>query len=97
MGGLEASDPLDRGREQHPMAGLSGFDAKSGREMRFSCPGRSEQDHVLCAGEIVALGKVGDLVSLHSGLVVEGEVLERLPRREPSGLNPEGPAGGVAG
>ena len=56
--------------------------------MGLAGAGRAEQDDVLAAGEEVELAEVQDGVARDRGLEGEVELLERLARREPRGLDP---------
>jgi hypothetical protein len=55
--------------------------------VRLAGAGRAEQDDVLAAGEEVELAEVQDGVALEAGLEGEVELLDRLARWEPSGLD----------
>src|SRR3954453_20375397 len=59
-------------------------------------PGRAEQHDVLLSGEEVELAEVQHRVAADRGLEGEVEVLERLARREPGGLDPRLAAVAVA-
>src|SRR3954453_13022063 len=56
--------------------------------MGLAGAGRAEQDDVLLSGEEVELAEVEHRVAADRGLEGEVEVLERLARREPGGLDP---------
>ena len=58
------------------------------RQVGLAGAGRAEQDDVLLAGEEVELAEVQDRVAAERGLEGEVELLERLARREPRGLDP---------
>ena len=65
---------------------------------RWVCPGpgRPEQDDVAGLGEEPARRECGDLLP-HGWLGAPVELLDRLPRSEPRGPDPQLGAGGVAG
>ena len=60
-------------------------------------PGRSEEDHVLPAGDEVQGPQVGDQVAAQPAGVVEVEVLEGLAPGEPGGADASFSAVGLAG
>ena len=49
MDGLESDDPVDRGREQDPVAQFGGAQSPAEREMVMPVP-RAEQDDLGCLG-----------------------------------------------
>ena len=97
LGFAEPGDPLRRGREQHALPGEARADAQGGRDVGFAGAWWAEQDHVLAAVQEVELAEVLDHRLLHGALEGEVELLERLARGEPSGLDAALAAVAVAG
>ena len=87
LGVGEQRDPFGRGAERDAVAGEAGADPQRDREVGLAGAGRAEQDDVLFAGEEVELAEVQDGVARDRGLEGEVELLERLARREPRGLD----------
>src|SRR6266508_701446 len=78
----QAGDPLGRGGEQHPMAGLAGPDAQPDGQVGLAGPWWAEEDHILPCGDEVQRAEVGDLVAFQGSGVVIVELLQRLAGRE---------------
>ena len=88
LGVGEQRDPFGRGAERDAVAGQAGADPERDREVGLAGAGRAEQDDVLLAGEEVELAEMQDGVALEAGLEGEVELLQRLARGEPRGLDP---------
>jgi len=93
----EQVDPLRRGGEQDPVAGLAGADRDPGGQVGLAGAGWAEEHHVLFAGDEVQGAQVGDQVTLESAGVVEVELLQRLAGREPGRADPPLAAVGLPG
>ena len=87
MGVGESGDPFGRGGKRDAMASQARADAERDRQVGLAGAGRAEQDDVLFAGEEVELAEVLDDGLLDRALEGEVELLERLVRGEPGGLD----------
>jgi hypothetical protein len=76
VGGFEAGDPVHGGGERDAVAGLSGFDRQSDRQMCLSGSGWPEQDDIAGLGQECAGAQVGDHVPVQCWLMIEVEVLQ---------------------
>jgi hypothetical protein len=70
------------------MTGQAGTDPQSDRDVGLAGSRRAKQDDVLFAGEKVELAEVQDRGLFDRALKGEVELLQRLARREPRGLDP---------
>src|SRR4051794_31978065 len=82
--------------QRDAVAGQAGADAECDGQVRLAGAGRPEQDDVLLAGEEIQLAQMQYRLAPQAGLEGEVELLERLARREPRGLDPAQPAMAVA-
>jgi hypothetical protein len=80
---------LRQGRDQRhglgevgPVALGYGLDAERHRQMRFSYPGRAQEDDVFAVGDEPASGQVFDPLAVDRRLEGEVEVLQRFDERE---------------
>jgi hypothetical protein len=69
------------------MAGQARADPERDREVGFAGAGQAEQHDVLAAGEEVELAEVQHRLPSEAGLESEVELLQRLARRKPGGLD----------
>ncbi len=83
VGFSEAVDPLAGGGEQDPVSGLAGPDRDPGRQVGLAGSGRAEEHDVFSGGDEVQGAQMGDQIAFEAAGVVEVEVLQALPGREP--------------
>jgi hypothetical protein len=69
VGGLAVGNPFGCGREEHPVAGVGGFDSELDRETGFPGRRRAEEDDVLRFGQEHPGAQMGDGVTVEPGLV----------------------------
>ena len=79
------------------MAGLAGSDPDSDRQMGFAGAGRSEEDDVLSSQDEVESPEMEEGVSFQAALMVEVELFDGLPCREPGRFDPQFTTVGLAG
>jgi hypothetical protein len=87
VGGGESVDPLAGGGEQHPVPGLARVDGQPDREVGLAGAGRSEEHHVLPAGDEVQGAQVSKGVAFQPAGVVEVELLQGLAGGESGGAD----------
>jgi hypothetical protein len=88
LGVGERGDPFGRRLEDDALSGEARADPQGHGQMSFPGAGRAQQHDVLLAGQEVQLGEVQHRVATQAALEGEVELLDRLARREPGGLDP---------
>src|SRR6266511_787872 len=83
----QASDPLTRGGEQHPVPGLAGADRQPDGEVGFAGAAWAEEHDVLPRGDEVQGAQVSDGVAFERAGVLEVELLDRLAGGEAGGAD----------
>jgi len=94
----EQVDPLRRGGEQDPVAGLAGADGQPDRQVGRAGAGWAEEDHVVFGGhDEVQRAEVGDGVTVEAAGMVEVELLQAFSGGEAGGADAALAAVGLAG